>query len=125
MTVTLDIDPEVLDARVPTLLLQPLVENAIRHGVAPRPDAGRIEVRAFRTDGRLTLLVRDDGPGLPDPPPREGVGLANTRARLDRLYGAEHGLTLVNESGGGLAAVVSIPWIRAEDGDGLTPEPRL
>ena len=110
LTVAVEIPPETLDARVPNLVLQPLVENAIRHGIAPRAGGGRLEVRARRENGRLRLEVKDDGPGLPAGAPREGIGIANTRARLAHLYGDAQRLELANESGGGLRVTVEIPF---------------
>src|SRR5262249_36052627 len=83
LQVQMEIDPETRDATVPNLVLQPLVENAIRHGIAPRPEGGRLAIRTRRTPEHLQLEVADDGPGLPDPdegvPCREGFGLKNTR----------------------------------------------
>jgi sensor histidine kinase YesM len=89
LTVEMNVQPETLDAQVPSLVLQPLVENAIRHGVAPNARPGWIAVHAEREDGELVLQVRDNGDGLP--PERlmalnRGVGLDNTRARLTHLY---------------------------------------
>ena len=96
------VDPGALAARVPHLVLQPLVENAVRHGIAPRAAAGTVEVGAERRDGRLHLTVRDDGVGLPEGRRvRDGVGLANTRARLRQLYGARQSLDVVGAEGGG------------------------
>ena len=102
------VDPAVLEARVPSLILQPLVENAIRHGVARRASPGRVEVSAERRDGELHVTVRDDGPGLA-PDATDGVGLANTRARLEQLYGAEHTFRLDGGDGGGLVVSLAIP----------------
>jgi sensor histidine kinase YesM len=111
LTVHLEIDPAVMDARVPNLILQPLLENAIRHGIAPRAEPGRIELRAQRENGFLRLDIEDDGPGLP---PSEhipaGIGLANTRARLERLYGANQRLELTNGPNGGLHVGITIPF---------------
>jgi LytS/YehU family sensor histidine kinase len=121
LTVRLEIDPHALDAAVPNLVLQPLVENAIRHGIAPRAEPGRIEIRARRDDGQLCLQVRDDGPGLPpDPaaPFKEGIGLANTRARLQQLYGAAHRFELCNGPGRGLGVTITIPFREAGSGQG-------
>ena len=114
LTVAMDIDPEVLDARVPNLILQPLVENAIRHGIAPRPTPGRVEIAATHENGTLALQVRDNGPGLPsgDGQPREGVGLKNTRARLAQLYGPHHRFHLHNAPEGGLHITLEIPLAR-------------
>jgi two-component system, LytTR family, sensor kinase len=110
---TMDIAPETLDARVPNMILQPLVENAIRHGIGPRSSGGRIEVGAERKNGMLLLYVRDDGRGLTNGGQSaliEGVGLANTRARLTHLYGQTHGFELENSPGGGLTVDIAIPF---------------
>ena len=109
----LEVAPDSLDARLPTLLLQPLVENAIKHGISARPGAGRIEISAHREHGALLLAVRDDGTGLPadwEACASLGVGLANTRARLAQLYGARHTFTLANVPGGGLEVAIAIPF---------------
>jgi two-component system, LytTR family, sensor kinase len=112
LQVRLEIDPETMDAYVPNLVLQPLVENAIQHGIAPRPAGGRIEVRSRLSGELLQLEVADDGPGLPAGAldASKGVGLANTRARLQQLYGEAHRLTLDNRPAGGLAVLLSIPF---------------
>jgi two-component system, LytTR family, sensor kinase len=86
LRVTWKVPAELRQARVPTFVLQPLVENAIRHGIAKRTEAGRIEIAARRAGDRLVLTVADDGPG-PNGSGNGGVGLANTRARLEHLYG--------------------------------------
>jgi signal transduction histidine kinase len=113
LSVTLRVDPETLDAVVPNLLLQPLVENAIRHGIGRRQDAGRIEITAHRDHDRLNLRIRDDGPGLPEGEeavPRAGVGLANTAARLQQLYPNSHRFDLTNRPEGGLEVALEIPF---------------
>jgi signal transduction histidine kinase len=118
LSVRMEIDPESLDARLPNLLLQPLVENAIRHGISARPGAGHIEIHARREQGALQLAVRDDGMGLPadwQTTGQIGVGLANTRARLAQLYGAGHSFTLANMPGGGLEVAIAIPFRTALD----------
>ncbi len=104
------VDPSTHAARVPSLILQPLVENAVRHGIAPRAAAGTIEIAAERRDGTLLLSVRDDGVGLAAGAPREGVGLANTRARLHQLYGARQSLELTGGPGAGTCVRVSLPF---------------
>jgi sensor histidine kinase YesM len=120
LQVVTDVPPETLDAEVPSLLLQPLVENAVRHGIAQRTAPGMIEIRAFTADGRLVLEVRDSGPGFPADHAavgeRTGVGLANTRARLEQLYGADYRLETVNAPGGGAIVRVVIPF-RQYEGD--------
>lgn len=117
LTIEMHINPQTLNARVPTLLLQPLVENAMRHGIAPHSSASRIEIRAERRDGKLCLEVRDDGRGLPEDWSNEmtgtGVGLKNTRARLAQLYDDGYDLRLRNVEGGGVSATLTLPF-RAE-----------
>lgn len=112
LSVQYDIDPEAVDCAVPFLLLQPLVENALRHGIAPRGEPGHIAILARRGDGRLTLVVRDDGPGItkrPGPELERGVGLSNTEARLRGLYGGQHLFVLESPEAGGLEARIEIP----------------
>ena len=109
LTVAIDVPPAALDARVPSLILQPLVENAIRHGIATRPGAGSIEIRATIDGDALRLQVRDDGPGLARDF-KKGIGLKNTEARLQQLYGAAHNFELSNSSGGGVLATITIPF---------------
>ncbi len=125
LSVRMDIDPAALEAQVPNLLLQPLVENAIRHGIAPREEAGRIEIYARRVNGTLQLQVRDDGPGLSEGQelkPNEGIGLANTRARLQQLHGAAQRFELRNGADGGLVVSVTIPFkTQADEDERLNP----
>jgi LytS/YehU family sensor histidine kinase len=95
--------------------LQPIVENAIRHGISPRTSAGRIEIEARRLNGTLQVQVTDNGPGLPSDSSsgsivKAGVGLANTQARLKQLYGSEHRLDLANAASGGLTVILEIPF---------------
>jgi len=110
LNVSIDAPPELLDARVPNLILQPLVENAIRHGIEPRARSGRIELRAQSSNGTLVLEVSDNGPGLPSSQPmNEGIGLSNTRTRLRTLYGEAHGFELRQSPEGGLLVRLTIP----------------
>jgi signal transduction histidine kinase len=105
------IDPAVVRAAVPDFILQPLVENALRHGLAKRMTATLLEIRAERDSGDLVLSVRDDGPG-PDGKgeSREGIGLANTRARLTTIYGNRASLVLASTPGGGAIATIRLPY---------------
>nr|WP_255203603.1 histidine kinase [Myxococcus sp. AM011] len=112
LQVARDIDSAALGALVPSLILQPLVENAIKHGLATRSGAGRVELRASREGARLVLEVLDDGPGLvPGWDRHDGcIGVANVRARLNQLYGAGHVFTLENRAGGGVRARLELPF---------------
>ena len=107
------VDPDVLDAYVPTFILQPLVENALRHGVLTRSSPGQILIEANREDGSLRLSVRDDGPGLPenwDAADNSGVGLNNTRERLHRLYGKDQSLDIAAAPGSGVHVALTLPF---------------
>jgi len=107
------IAPEVRSAAVPCLILQPVVENAIRHGIELRESGGQISVGARQLGSQLELRVTDNGPGLPDSaetPIREGIGLSNTRARLLHLYGTDQDLQLKSEPLGGLEVILRFPW---------------
>ncbi|HEX7173804.1 MAG TPA: histidine kinase [Pyrinomonadaceae bacterium] len=113
LRVQMEIAPETLDAEVPNLILQPLVENAIRHGIAPRAAPGTVGVRARRDERLLEIKVYDDGPGLrPNAPTGEGggIGLANTRARLAQLYGAGHRFDVRDRPEGGVEATIVVPF---------------
>ncbi|HEY0680879.1 MAG TPA: histidine kinase [Steroidobacter sp.] len=103
------IPDQVLEARVPNLILQPLVENALRHGLATRAGPGRVEIKADRQGDFLLLCVVDDGRGLP-PAMTERVGLANTRARLRLLYGERQRFDVRNSGDGGVIAEIELPW---------------
>ncbi len=106
------IDPAARDALVPYLVLQPLVENAITHGLAPRLAPGVVEIEARVAGDRLRLRVSDSGVGMRPAAlsrARHGVGLSNTRARLEHLYGAGHRFTLAPREGGGVVADIEIP----------------
>jgi len=103
------IDPGTHEAMVPNLILQPIVENALEHGVNRASGEGQIDITARRDGDRLVLTVRDNGPGL-DATNSSGVGLANTRARLEQLYGERASLTLVAAEGGGVIAEIALPY---------------
>jgi sensor histidine kinase YesM len=102
-----------LDALVPSMILQPLVENAVRHGISKRRGPVAIAVEAARHNGDLKLLVRDTGAGLPEGWTEErsrGIGLSNTRSRLMQLYGTRHRFTLVRNPDGGVIAEITLPF---------------
>lgn len=113
LTVAFNIEPKTLELLVPHLILQPLVENALRHGILPREQSGRVEISARVVGGNeLELKVRDNGNGLaPDNNAEspEGIGLKNVRSRLAHLYGGAQRLTIQNAPGGGVEAIVRIP----------------
>lgn len=108
LNVRWEIDADALRVRVPSLVLQPLIENAIRHGIAPSSRPGTLTIRGSRAEGFLVLDVHDSGPGFESGEDRRsGIGLANTRVRLESLYGARQGLELLNQDG--FTARVRIP----------------
>jgi two-component system LytT family sensor kinase len=112
LRVHIDAGTDVEDAMVPALILQPLVENALRHGIGRRAAAGRIDISACAYRGRLRLEVFDDGPGPPSTAVDggdAGIGLSNTRARLAALYGEDASCTLDRAEGGGTRARVELP----------------
>ena len=117
LEIAYDVQPATLGALVPDLILQPLVENAIRHGVSPNAGTGRIGVRSRRDGDWLTLEIRDNGAGLVEGHARpDGIGLTTTRARLERLYGDRQQLTLANLPEGGCIARIRIPFqLTADD----------
>jgi two-component system LytT family sensor kinase len=103
------IEPDTLDAIVPTFILQPLVENAVRHGIEPQTTVGIITLSASRQGDRLRLTISDTGVGL-DESIEEGVGLTNTRARLQQLYGDQHNLTINSIAQSGCIVNLDIPF---------------
>lgn len=111
LTGRLDAPVELLDAQVPTLILQPLVENAIEHGIARVGSAGLLEIEARADAHGLRICVRDNGPGLGDRR-RQGIGLANTKARLRKLYGTAADVVL-EESGSGSVVSLTLPLVHA------------
>jgi two-component system, LytTR family, sensor kinase len=116
LTVEYDVSEEALDLSVPSFLLQPLAENAVRHGIGPRPEPGRVCIRARIEGGSLELTVEDNGLGLQAAGFRgEGRGLSLTRARLSSLYGEKAGLEVADREGGGVVAVVRLP-LRSTEG---------
>jgi len=124
LAVHMNIAPDTLDARVPNLILQPIVENAIKHGIVSRIAPGEIVIRATRLGDTLQLRVQDNGPGLQAIDQssvriREGLGLANTRARLHQMYGAGHSFDMSDIPEGGLRVTIEIPFETAHAARGL------
>jgi signal transduction histidine kinase len=110
LNITVELDTSAADALVPTLICQPLAENAVRHGMARQSGVVAVCVRATRDGTMLALEVRDTGRGLGFAPLREGIGLSNTRERLLELYGDAATLELTNAAGGGTVATVRLPF---------------
>jgi LytS/YehU family sensor histidine kinase len=110
LTVHINVSPDVLDAMVPALLLQPLVENAVRHGISVQSKPGSISIYGKQNADELEIIISDNGPGPgPNFNAREGVGIANTRARLQKLYGQEFAFDLSAREGSGLEVLIKIP----------------
>jgi two-component system LytT family sensor kinase len=108
-----EIEPETLDALVPNLILQPLAENAIQHGIAALEEGGNLTISAVRENENLFLRISDDGCGLSFPSENHkenGIGLANTRARLENLYPGAHGFSVAEPPGGGTRVEIKIPF---------------
>jgi LytS/YehU family sensor histidine kinase len=115
LRVTYDVSPEALGARVPDLILQPLVENAVKHAVSARTAPVHVRVAARRVGPGLELTVEDDGPGLGAGVPRDGIGLATTRERLARLYAGAASFALAPvASGTGVVATILLPFRASE-----------
>jgi LytS/YehU family sensor histidine kinase len=115
LTVAFALEPQALSAQVPHLILQPVVENAIQHAIAPRAVRGQINIDAKRVDSLLQIAVIDNGPGLVSNAIRPGkkcVGLTNVRTRLEQFYGSDFRLELVNGGSGGLSVLMEFPFRR-------------
>jgi two-component system LytT family sensor kinase len=123
LKVSIDVAPEALDASVPHLLLQPLVDNAIKHGISRLVSGGEIRISATHDDAYLHLEVRDNGPGFraPGHPPSGGMGLRITRERLETIYGQDQSVELLSLPDGGVAARVCIPLRMAVAGSEQFP----
>jgi two-component system LytT family sensor kinase len=117
LTVQMEIEPETLEALVPNLILQPIVENAIRHGIVQEVGKGRIEIHSSRSNGMLLLQVRDNGPGLQAEAAagrgsnKRGLGFTLTRERLERLYAARQRFHLEDAAPGGVQVTLEIPFV--------------
>lgn len=111
---SIDIEPSAMEAKVPNLLLQPLVENAVLHGLASKPERGTVVVRAGVRDRRLWMEVRDDGVGFDVRRPISrsggGIGLQNTRERLERLHGPSHRFVIESAPGSGTSIKLELPY---------------
>src|SRR5438046_8992925 len=118
-----EVEPGTLDVLVPSLILTPLVENAIRHGIAPKIEGGTITLRAERRNGRLSVEVADDGVGIPPEKKLDiyesGIGISNVRERLKVLYGQEFSFDINSQPGKGTSIRVEIPELVVPQ----TPEP--
>ncbi len=114
LTVKFSIDPGTEELLIPTFMLQLLVENAIRHGVAKKSEAGRVTIKAERIGERLRLEVTDDGAGLAAADLKEGVGISNARRRLQHHFGADVRFDIGNVAAGGVSAVLEFPILAAE-----------
>ncbi len=126
LKVQFDIEPGLEQAKLPSLILQPILENAIKYAITPTVDGGSINVSARRDDGVLRIVIEDDGPGLPGEellPRRRGVGLANIRERLELIYGQRAGLIARNREPHGCRIELYLPL--EEDGVRSTPAPAL
>ena len=115
LTVTFELEPQTLSAQVPHLILQPMVENAIQHAIAPRSARGHINIEAKRLNSLLRVAITDNGPGISSNanlPWKQGVGLTNVRTRLQQIYGPDFRFELMNTKGGGVTAFMEIPFER-------------
>ena len=110
---SVDVPGDLLRTQVPSLILQPMVENAVKHGISKRVQGGAIKISALRVNGTITLSVYNDGPSLPPgwENSNSGVGLANVRTRLRTLYGDGFELSLRNQEPGGVAVSISVPFV--------------
>src|SRR5262249_49490844 len=118
LTVVMNIESDTLQAQIPNLILQPLVENSIRHGISDQRGPGKVEIDAERENGMLLVRVRDNGKGLPENGAEvaEGIGLKNTRARLEYLYGSHYRFEMRRTpESSGLEVTLAIPF--HEDAD--------
>jgi two-component system, LytTR family, sensor kinase len=118
LTVVFELEPQTLSAQVPHLILQPVVENAIQHAIAPRATRGHINIEAKRLNSLLRVAISDNGPGISSNATslgKKGVGLTNVRTRLQQFYGLDFRFELMNVGDGGLTVVIEIPFQREAD----------
>ncbi len=117
LQVSVSVPKELFSAQVPSLILQPMVENAVKHGIAKRVQGGAIRIAAFRANGKLTLSVYNDGPGLPAAweKTHSGVGISNVQTRLQNLYENDFELSMRNQEPGGVEVSVSVPFVSSPD----------
>jgi len=118
LTVAFELEPQTLSAQVPHLILQPVVENAIQHAIAPRAAQGHINIEAKRLNSLLRVAISDSGPGISSNANslgKKGVGLSNVRSRLQQIYGPDYRFELMNAGDGGLTVVMEIPFQREAD----------
>jgi len=118
LRVAMDISSASEVLLVPTFVIQPIVENAIRYAIAPRRDGGQLEIAAHVVGETLRITIADDGPGFQAGSDRDGrggwgIGLANTRARLEQMFGDQHRFVVADRAGGGAAVEIEIPARRA------------
>jgi len=126
LKVNFDVEPGLEHAKLPSLILQPILENAIKYAITPRTEGGSIDLTARRDGGALRIVIEDDGPGMPpedEPRRRRGVGLANARERLEVIYGERAGLTARNREPNGCRVEIWLPL--EEERVGRTPAPAL
>ncbi len=120
LIIEMEVEPQALDVMVPNLILQPIVENAIRHGIARQTISGHITIRACKKKNRLIMQVEDNGPGLgtnSNGTP-SGIGLDNTRARLEQFYGEDYGLEVANSAARGVIVTLEIPAVEPAKNEG-------
>jgi two-component system, LytTR family, sensor kinase len=125
LTVKYFIDADTLDADVPTMLLQPLVENAIVHGIAVKPGDGTIRIQSRRQGNTLMLQVADSGPGFRTSPRRNGIGLSATESRLQLMYGDAHKIEYGCSREGGATVTVVIPFAASQAISAARPAHRM
>jgi sensor histidine kinase YesM len=118
LTVAFELEAQTLSAQVPHLILQPIVENAIQHAIAPRSARGQIKIEAMRLNSLLRIAIRDNGPGITsnaNSPAKKCVGLTNVRTRLQQIYGSDFRFELTNGEDEGLTVIMEVPFQREED----------